>query len=186
MPQLAFELIVQHVCPGSYGARDDCALTAATCLPATVQGIGHDARGSDRADSAPSQVVEAVPGLGAPALTEKRVRWSLPASTTTSCGGKRSACHTRSTGQPAPSVPRATCTLDATNDYQAIQTWLELHESPATPRNLPQGGRALDPVGDCRAWPCAVLAHDGRRDRLVSPTLRPDASCLSTMRSVRF
>jgi hypothetical protein len=29
-------------------------------------------------------------------------------------------------------APRATCTLDATSDYQAVQTWLALHESPAT------------------------------------------------------
>ncbi|PXX04225.1 site-specific recombinase XerD [Paraburkholderia tropica] len=31
-------------------------------------------------------------------------------------------------------APAATCTLDATNDYQAVQTWLALHESPATQR----------------------------------------------------
>ena len=31
-------------------------------------------------------------------------------------------------------APRATCTLAANNDYEAVQAWLELHESPATQR----------------------------------------------------
>ncbi|MBY4897094.1 phage integrase family protein [Cupriavidus sp. AU9028] len=31
-------------------------------------------------------------------------------------------------------APRATCTLTADNDYEAVQAWLELHESPATHR----------------------------------------------------
>ncbi|MFM0074575.1 site-specific integrase [Paraburkholderia sediminicola] len=31
-------------------------------------------------------------------------------------------------------VPRATCTLDADNDYQAVQAWLSLHDSAATQR----------------------------------------------------
>ena len=31
-------------------------------------------------------------------------------------------------------APPATCTLDASNDYEAVQTWLALHESPATQR----------------------------------------------------
>jgi len=31
-------------------------------------------------------------------------------------------------------APRATCTLDADNDYAAVQAWLSLHESPATQR----------------------------------------------------
>jgi site-specific recombinase XerD len=31
-------------------------------------------------------------------------------------------------------APRATCTLDADNDYQAVQAWLSLHESAATQR----------------------------------------------------
>ncbi|MCP2091967.1 UNVERIFIED_ORG: site-specific recombinase XerD [Paraburkholderia sediminicola] len=31
-------------------------------------------------------------------------------------------------------APRATCTLDADNDYQAVQAWLSLHESGATLR----------------------------------------------------
>ncbi|RAS15461.1 site-specific integrase [Paraburkholderia bryophila] len=31
-------------------------------------------------------------------------------------------------------APRATCTLDANNDYQAVQAWLSLHESAATRR----------------------------------------------------
>ncbi|EKS72126.1 integrase/recombinase protein [Burkholderia sp. SJ98] len=31
-------------------------------------------------------------------------------------------------------APQATCTLDATNDYQAVQAWLALHEAPATQR----------------------------------------------------
>jgi site-specific recombinase XerD len=29
-------------------------------------------------------------------------------------------------------APRSTCTLTANNDYEAVQAWLELHESPAT------------------------------------------------------
>jgi hypothetical protein len=31
-------------------------------------------------------------------------------------------------------APRATCMLDADNDYQAVQAWLSLHESAATQR----------------------------------------------------
>lgn len=31
-------------------------------------------------------------------------------------------------------APRATCTLDAKNDYEAVQAWLSLHESAATQR----------------------------------------------------
>lgn len=31
-------------------------------------------------------------------------------------------------------APRATCTLNADNDYAAVQAWLALHESPATQR----------------------------------------------------
>ena len=31
-------------------------------------------------------------------------------------------------------APRATCTLDANNDYQAVHAWLSLHESAATQR----------------------------------------------------
>ncbi|SPC18367.1 phage integrase family protein [Cupriavidus taiwanensis] len=31
-------------------------------------------------------------------------------------------------------APRATCTLNADNDYDAVQAWLALHESPATQR----------------------------------------------------
>ncbi|BEU23247.1 phage integrase family protein [Paraburkholderia caribensis] len=31
-------------------------------------------------------------------------------------------------------APRATCTLDASNDYEAVQAWLSLHESRATRR----------------------------------------------------
>ena len=34
-------------------------------------------------------------------------------------------------------APRHTCTLDANNDYAAVQAWLSLHESPATQRSLP-------------------------------------------------
>ena len=31
-------------------------------------------------------------------------------------------------------APQPTCTLSATNDYEAVQAWLALHESPATQR----------------------------------------------------
>lgn len=37
-------------------------------------------------------------------------------------------------------APKATCTLDANNDYEAAQAWLTLHESVATQRGLPQEG----------------------------------------------
>ena len=29
-------------------------------------------------------------------------------------------------------APRASCVLSATNDYEAVQAWLSMHEAPAT------------------------------------------------------
>ena len=59
-------------------------------------------------------------------------------------------------------APRASCALDASNDYQAVNAWLSLHES-RRPAGVPQGGRTADPVGDRRARAGFVVAdHRGR------------------------
>nr|WP_321943682.1 site-specific integrase [Paraburkholderia tropica] len=145
---------------------------------------------------------KAVPGLGAasartieaffaawPALTEKAraliverrhspvVPWesiSLPHEVDGSAGTFR--------------APAATCALDATNDYQAVQTWLALHESPATQRTyrkeaerlilwaIVERGRALSSLttGDAIAYR-AFLRHPSPRGRWVGP-VRPRTS----------
>lgn len=145
---------------------------------------------------------KAVPGLGAasaraietffaawPALTEKAralivasrhspvVPWesiSLPHEVDGSAGTFR--------------APAATCTLDATNDYQAVQTWLALHESPATQRTyrkeaerlilwaIVERGRALSSLTteDAIAYR-AFLRHPSPRTRWVGP-VRPRTS----------
>lgn len=41
----------------------------------------------------------------------------------------------------APRAPRASCSLRAHADYEAVQAWLTLHEAPAT-RRAPTGSRA--------------------------------------------
>jgi site-specific recombinase XerD len=85
-------------------------------------------------------------------------------------------------------APRATCTLDATNDYQAIQTWLALHESPATKRTyrkeaerlilwaIVERGRALSSLttDDAIAYR-DFLRHPSPRARWVGPA-RPRSS----------
>jgi site-specific recombinase XerD len=85
-------------------------------------------------------------------------------------------------------APTATCTLDATNDYQAVQTWLALHESPATQRTyrkeaerlilwaIVERGRALSSLTteDAIAYR-AFLRHPSPHGRWVGP-VRPRTS----------
>lgn len=85
-------------------------------------------------------------------------------------------------------APRATCTLDAANDYEAVQTWLALHESAATQRTyrkeaerlilwaIVERGRALSSLTteDAIAYR-AFLRHPSPRSRWVGP-VRPRSS----------
>ncbi|OBR48035.1 site-specific integrase [Paraburkholderia tropica] len=85
-------------------------------------------------------------------------------------------------------APRATCTLDAANDYEAVQTWLALHESTATQRTyrkeaerlilwaIVERGRALSSLTteDAIAYR-AFLRHPWPRTRWVGP-VRPRTS----------
>jgi len=82
-------------------------------------------------------------------------------------------------------APRATCTLDADNDYQAVQAWLSLHESAATQRayrkeaerlilwGIVERGRALSSLTteDAVAYR-AFLRRPTPRERWVGP-VRP-------------
>lgn len=79
-------------------------------------------------------------------------------------------------------APRATCTLDANNDYQAVQAWLSLHESAATQRayrkeaerlilwGIVEQGRALSSLTteDAVAYR-AFLRRPTPRERWVGP-----------------
>ncbi|MGF6444675.1 phage integrase family protein [Paraburkholderia youngii] len=79
-------------------------------------------------------------------------------------------------------APKATCALDADNDYEAVQTWLALHESPATQRTyrkeaerlilwaIVERGRALSSLTteDAIAYR-AFLRHPSPRARWVGP-----------------
>ena len=79
-------------------------------------------------------------------------------------------------------APPATCTLDASNDYEAVQAWLALHESPATQRTyrkeaerlilwaIVERGRALSSLTteDAIAYR-AFLRHPSPRGRWVGP-----------------
>ncbi|CAB3807636.1 Tyrosine recombinase XerC [Paraburkholderia caffeinitolerans] len=79
-------------------------------------------------------------------------------------------------------APPATCTLDASNDYEAVQTWLALHESPATKRTyrkeaerlilwaIVERGRALSSLTteDAIAYR-TFLRHPSPRGRWVGP-----------------
>jgi site-specific recombinase XerD len=79
-------------------------------------------------------------------------------------------------------APAATCTLDASNDYEAVRTWLALHESPATKRTyrreaerlilwaIVERGRALSSLTteDAIAYR-AFLRHPSPRGRWVGP-----------------
>jgi hypothetical protein len=85
-------------------------------------------------------------------------------------------------------APRATCTLDANNDYEAVQAWLALHESPATQRAyrkeverlilwaVVERGRALSSLTteDAVAYR-AFLRHPAPRGRWIGPA-RPRSS----------
>jgi site-specific recombinase XerD len=96
-------------------------------------------------------------------------------------------------------APRATCTLNADNDYQAVQAWLSLHESPATQRAyrkeaerlilwaIVERGRALSSLTteDAVAYR-AFLRRPTPRERWVgpvrartSPEWRPFSGALS-------
>jgi site-specific recombinase XerD len=82
-------------------------------------------------------------------------------------------------------APRVTCTLDADNDYQAVQAWLSLHESAATQRAyrkeaerlilwaIVERGRALSSLTteDAVAYR-AFLRRPTPRERWVGP-VRP-------------
>src|SRR5579859_4842013 len=85
-------------------------------------------------------------------------------------------------------APRATCTLDADNDYLAVQAWLSLHESAATQRAyrkeverlilwaIVERGRALSSLTteDAIAYR-AFLRRPTPRERWVGPA-RPRTS----------
>lgn len=96
-------------------------------------------------------------------------------------------------------APRATCALNATNDYQAVSAWLSLHEAVATQRAyrkeaerlmlwaIIERGRALSSLTteDAIAYR-AFLHRSSPRERWVgaaqprsSPTWRPFAGDLS-------
>lgn len=145
---------------------------------------------------------KAVPGLGAasaraiedffaawPALTE-RARALIAAS-------KRSELvpwdairvpHEIDGSEGTFRAPRATCTLDASNDYEAVKTWLALHESPATQRTyrkeaerlilwaIVERGRALSSLTteDAIAYR-AFLRRPSPHGRWVGP-VRPRSS----------
>lgn len=85
-------------------------------------------------------------------------------------------------------APRASCTLDANNDYEAVQAWLALHESPATKSAyrkeaerlilwaIVERGRALSSLTteDAVAYR-AFLRHPSPRSRWIGPP-RPRTS----------
>ncbi len=80
-------------------------------------------------------------------------------------------------------APRESCALDANNDYEAVQTWLSLHESPSTQRSyrkeaerlilwaIVERGRALSSLTteDAIAYR-AFLRRPSPRERWVGPT----------------
>lgn len=80
-------------------------------------------------------------------------------------------------------APRETCALNANNDYDAVQTWLSLHESPSTQRAyrkeaeplilwaIVERGRALSSLSteDAIAYR-AFLRRPTPRERWVGPT----------------
>ena len=86
-------------------------------------------------------------------------------------------------------APRASCALGARNDYEAVQAWLELHESPATRRAyrkeaerlilwaIVERGRALSSLTteDAVAYR-AFLRRPGPRARWVGPPRPRDSS----------
>ncbi|WP_018433045.1 site-specific integrase [Paraburkholderia atlantica] len=145
---------------------------------------------------------KAVPGLGAasaraieqffaarPALTEK-ARALVLASRRAELVPWESlqVPHEVDGSQGTFRAPRATCALDADNDYEAVRTWLALHESPATQRTyrkeaerlilwaIVERGRALSSLTteDAIAYR-AFLRHPSPRARWVGP-VRPRTS----------
>lgn len=86
-------------------------------------------------------------------------------------------------------APRATCTLDADNDYQAVHAWLSLHESAATQRAyrkeaerlilwaIVERGRALSSLTteDAVAYR-AFLRRPTPRERWVGPVRSRDSA----------
>lgn len=85
-------------------------------------------------------------------------------------------------------APRPSCALDADNDYEAVQAWLSLHESPATQRTyrkeaerlilwaIVERGRALSSLTteDAIAYR-AFLRRPTPRERWIGP-IRPRTS----------
>ena len=85
-------------------------------------------------------------------------------------------------------APRPSCALDADNDYQAVQAWLSLHESPATQRTyrkeaerlilwvIVERSRALSSMTteDAIAYR-AFLRRPAPRERWIGP-IRPRTS----------
>ncbi|WP_116138092.1 site-specific integrase [Trinickia diaoshuihuensis] len=99
----------------------------------------------------------AVPGLGAagarsieaffanhPVLTE-RTRALIAAQPQAEVVPWESLCLPHEVDGSAGSfrAPRPTCALDANNDYEAVQAWLSLHESPATQRTYRKDSERL-------------------------------------------
>lgn len=94
-------------------------------------------------------------------------------------------------------APRASCALDACNDYQAVNAWLSLHESTATQRAyrkegerlmlwaIVERGRALSSLTteDAIAYR-AFLRHPGPRARWVG-TPQPRWTCPVSTDSIR-
>jgi hypothetical protein len=72
-------------------------------------------------------------------------------------------------------APKATCTLVANNDYEAVQAWLGPPRVRRNPASLPQGGRKADSLGRRRALPGAVLTHERRRGCLSRLSAAPGA-----------
>ena len=139
---------------------------------------------------------KAIPGLGPagarkieaffaarPALTE-RARALIALSTASSIvpWEQLRLPHEVDGSAGAYRAPRATCTLDADNDYQAVHAWLSLHESPATQRAyrkeaerlilwaIVERGRALSSLTteDAVAYR-AFLRRPTPRERWVGP-----------------
>lgn len=138
----------------------------------------------------------AVPGLGAtgarkieaffalhPQLTERA--WTLVASASPQdvIPWERLAVPHKVDGSRGTfRAPRANCTLDADNDYEAVQAWLALHESPATRAAyrkeaerlilwaIVERGRALSSLSteDAVAYR-SFLRHPSPRGRWVGP-----------------
>ena len=195
--------ILQHARPPLPQISDDIGLWLPTRTVGTLREHGI-ATLADLTVRVPRrrQWWKAVPGLGVasarrieaffaahPGLTERAralvavpagsgiVSWEqlrLPEELDGSCGTFR--------------APRATCALDANNDYEAIQAWLSLHESAATHRAyrkeaerlilwaVVERGRALSSLTteDAIAYR-AFLRRPMPRDRWIGP-VRPRSS----------